>query len=415
MIGQHHIGKSTLRHYGAGRCRFLAAAAFVCLLSACGGKGFVVKPFEPGPLLERAIVQSEDDATVSAAIPDPQETEVIFGLPLYDQGIQPVWLQIENLGSERLRYAPVGTDRTYFSPLEVAYKNRSGYSKEARAVMDRQFYDFAIPRYVDPGETISGFLLTHTQPGTKGFNVDLFGRESSLSFTFFIAVPGFVPDHAEVDFQNIYTADEAVSLDEAGLYNALASAPCCTTDEAGLEKGSPLNVVVAGDGQEVLYALLRAHWREMAAGEQTTALGSENYYYDARRQDAIFRYEGKNKAEGYYELRLWLSPMQIDENPVWLGQLRHFLNHRWTTPRPDPDIDGAQTFLLQNLWYSGTLLKYGWIPGDRAVPFEAAETDFQGSKYFTADSRLLVWISADPVSLVDVNYVYWDRSGATHE
>ena len=46
-------------------------------------------------------------------------------MPLYDRGIQPVWLEVMNSHVDWVRFPPVGVDRTYFSPNEVAYVHRA--------------------------------------------------------------------------------------------------------------------------------------------------------------------------------------------------------------------------------------------------------------------------------------------------
>ena len=116
---------------------------------------------------DRAESQSNETVRVSSAVLGREEAEAIFGVALYDQNIQPVWLEIENKGSEQVRYAMVSTDGEYFSPLEVAYTNRSGFSDEARIEMERRLYRLAMPRYIDPGETRSGFVFTHADYGAK--------------------------------------------------------------------------------------------------------------------------------------------------------------------------------------------------------------------------------------------------------
>ena len=108
-------------------------------------------------------------------------------MPLYDSGIQPVWLEIRNGTDSRMRYAPVGHGSGLFFPQEVAYVHKSGFSRQGKVEMNRYFYDMGMPRRIPPGESRSGFVFTHARPGTKAFNVDLFGasRDNDVSFTFF--------------------------------------------------------------------------------------------------------------------------------------------------------------------------------------------------------------------------------------
>jgi hypothetical protein len=385
------------------------AVAVLVLLAGCGGRPYVYAPLESVDFRSRATVDGDDAVRISAAVPSAEETESLFGMPLYEQGVQPVWLEIENKTNGRLRYAHAGTDREYFSPLEVAYKNRKGLSDEGQTEMYKRLFYTAIPRYIEAGETISGFIFTHVRPGTKDFNVDIYAKGISHSFTFFITVPGFVPDHAEVDFQSLYAANELQDLDEPRFRKLLAELGCCSTDATGEKQGSPLNVVLVGEGRDIRYALLRAKWRETAANELTSRLGAADYFYRGRRQDALLRFEGGGKDDGYYELRLWLSPYRLDGTLVWLGQLRHFIEHRWIKTRPDPDIDNARAFMAQNLWYGQTLLKYALVSGGHAVSLEGRQPDFQGSEYFTNGFRHVFWLAGKPVSLLETFNAGWDE------
>ena len=378
------------------------------LFGGCGGKLYQVNPFDPAALRVRAVEQSENDLLARAAVPDADESQMIFGVPLYEQGIQPVWLEIENGTGNQIRFAPVGTDLEYFSPLEISYKNRGGFSKEGRSAMDKHFHELAMPRHINPGETASGFVLTHIRSGTKGFNVDLFGDEMNVNFTFFVTVPGLIPDHAEINFSDLYEPTDVLQLETDEIYGYLAKLPFYTTDAANAESGSPLNTALIGQGQYVLYALLRAGWRETARDESSKTIGIGDYYFFDRRQDTVFRYDGGSIEDGHYELRLWLSPVTADGTPVWLGQIRHFIDHRWIDTSPDPDVDNALWFIFQKLLYSETVLRFGWIKTGETVSINTPQTDFNVGTYFTRGIRGALWLSGDPISLRDVETLDWD-------
>lgn len=385
-----------------------------CLtLAGCGGRAYVVEPFDPGSFLERSHSETQRGVTVHTTVASAEETKQIFSLPLYDSGVQPVWIRVQNNTDERLRYAPVSTDRYYFAPLEVSYVNRGGFSDDAHSQMNWHFYELAMPRYVQAGESIEGFVFTHMQAGTKGFNVDLFGDDAEYRFTFFVTLPGFVADHAEVDLQALYAEDEVAHITENQFLTNFTNLPCCTADANGNETGSPLGIAVIGQGKDVLHGLLRGRWREVAANETFSSTATGDYYYFGRKQDATFIYEGRNTVDGYYELRLWLAPQTVDDKPVWLGQIRQFFAHRWTQNRPDPDTDGAQSFFLQNVWYSATLLKYSIIQTAHKVEIDNQQADFQNGTYFTNGRRTAVWISGDAVPLNEVQEIKF--SGDVHD
>ena len=47
------------------------------------------------------------------------------------------------------------------------------------------------------------------------------------------------------------------------------------------------------------------------------------------------------------------------------------------------DIDSAQRFLYQNLWYGGSLEKVGYLRGMEEVPIAEPLQSFDGTPYFT--------------------------------
>ena len=380
------------------------ALAGATLLAACGGRAYVYQPIESTNIRGRAQSQTEETVRVAAAVPGREETAAIFGVQLYDKGVQPVWLEVQNKGPEQIRYAPVSTDRFYFSPYEVAYTNRRSFSKKGRVKMNRRFDELAMPRYVDPGETRSGFVLTHADYGAKGFNVELFGPDESYSFMFLLRVPGFPPDYANVDFDSIYPADQIAAHSGDDLRQAIRDLPCCSTDENGTETGDPINVVFIGDGEEIMFAMLRGNWTETSAAE---AARMEQQYLFGRQQDAIFRYQ-KTLDDSFYELRAWLAPFVAGEERVWVCQVRHFFKSTFTMTRLDPDVDNARNFTLQNHLYAQALEKYAWVSGKEVVPVESFWTNLLRPAYFSDGYRVVLWSSAEPYSILDATLVDWE-------
>jgi hypothetical protein len=391
------------------------AIAILVLLTACGTAPYKPAPLNFDSLRESAEVQTFEPLTVKAAVPGASETEALFGARLYDIGIQPVWLEITNRGDERVRFALVSVDPDYFSPLEVSYKLRKGFSKAARKSMDQHFHRSAIGRYVQPGETISGFVFSHLSPATKSFNVDLFNSTKSQNFAFFLQVPGFLPDHAEVDFESLYTTDEVYELSTESLRDTLGDLPVNTMDADGNPNGLPINVVIVGNGRDVLRALLRAGWYETAANApQKAAGGQAAYYLYGRRADAVFRIQRNNKVDRN-ELRLWLSPIKADGELVWLGQVTNFVGQRtyietvFFGAHLDPDVDDARRFTLQNFWYSQGLQSFAFVDTGNRIAFDQPGTDFNGNRYFTDGYRAVLWLSGEPYSLLEATHLGWDE------
>lgn len=391
----------------------LAIIALLILVSACATQSYTYQSTSSFAVRERAITQTEGKISISASVTGEDEIAAIFGVALYKRGIQPVWLEIVNNSPERIRFAPTSVDQDYFSPLEVSYMHRKGFDKKARASMDKRFHASAMPRQIPAGETRSGYVFTHTSPGTKSFNIDLFSGDTDYSFAFFVTAPGFVPDHASVDFYSLYSPSDVRDYDVAGLRTALVDMNLISTDQTGQQTGLPTGVVIIGDGTDVLKALLRGGWYESARLKSAEQLEKAHYLF-GRAPDAVFRIQ-RNKKHDRNELNLWMSPMRVDGKSVWMAQIKHFIGQKTQLEqaifgaRIDPDIDDGRNYFVQNMWYSQNLEQYAWLKTAPAVPLEAIRSDFSGSEYFTNGYLIVTWLSGAPVSLLETRQLAWDK------
>ena len=81
-------------------------------------------------------------------------------------------------------------------------------------------------------------------------------------------------------------------------------------------------------------------------------------------------------------------------------------------------IDGRRTilinYLLQNLWYSQSLLAFAVSKTGLEVPVEDPLLGFRGTPFFTDGSRIVMWISGDPVALDDVRNLLWNVKSDSH-
>ncbi len=82
-------------------------------------------------LTARAQSQTRDDVTVTVAVPTKEETRLLFGTSLYAEGIQPVWVSVDNHSAQTYVMLKAGIDDQYYSPLETAYQRRSEIEGEA--------------------------------------------------------------------------------------------------------------------------------------------------------------------------------------------------------------------------------------------------------------------------------------------
>ncbi len=397
-----------------------------CLLCAgCGLQGYQGTDPLNADFLSRALTQTEGAITITAAVPDAAETQSLTGIDLYDQGVQPVWLNIENSGDSHLRIALRSIDSEYFSPIEVAYMNRGPYSRDGYEAMQHWFYDHGLPRFVPAGERRSGFVYTRYRPGTKGFNVDVFRDGRGHTFTFFVPMPGFTADYTQVDFSSLYPAERLRDLDLTTLRQVLEQdLPCCASGPRVDDNGGPLNVVMVGTTLALRRGLLRGGWLESRV-DTPLLQGAREHRFEGRSPDAIF---SLNRPDGneMLNLHLWLSPWTVDKQPVWVGQVYYrefaqgllrgiaqnealrnsaFLS-RFIRESVAADIDAAQRFLLQNLWYSQSLSGFGIVNGVGPSSENRPELTFDGIGYFTDGYRHVLRLSESPVTLDGVELLY---------
>jgi hypothetical protein len=348
---------------------------------------------------------------LTAAVPSAEETEELFGLGLYAQGIQPVWLSARNVSDRNIRIALRSVDEEYFSPLEVAWLNHGGHSKEDKNAMDRWFYENQMPRYVAPGTTGSGFVFTHLTKGSKGFNVDVNRATETYHFTFLLPIPGYRPDYMDVNFNELYSESEIVDLDVDGLRSALEVHDCCSTDATGEQIGDPLNVVIVGTPIALRRALLRGEWLESEASSPDIAL-ARTHHYRGRPPDGTFHKSRPGSSERK-ELRIWLSPMRANGVPVWVSQVSYDMSGvvgegAFENYRIDPDLDAARMFLLQNFWYSQSLEKMGFVRGATSSSIFEQRQNFNGDSYFTDGARVVIFVTETPVAMSDAKIMPWE-------
>jgi len=400
-------------------CPFAVLLITGVMLLGCAS--FNPQPLNKRPFRERAIVKAQDGVRVLAAVLSAQETQSVFGLSLYKKGIQPVWLEIENNSQHRMWFAPLSIDRDYFSPLEVAYLYHAGHKKAAKQNIDRFFYRHAMGKTINPQTVRSGFVFTNLELGTKAFNVEVIGEDQQVrSFTFLIPLADFKVDYREVDFEKLYADHEKIDVDSPQALKRLIEAlPCCTTGADGTRNADPINVVIVGKGADILYALLRSGWDETAAADAYDPLAQLPWefrhqpvmplYLFNRVQDAAFR-KSRSTLNERNQLRLWLSPYTTNGQPVWVGQISRII-------RPvaiekfsiEPDVDEARDYLLQDLWYAQGLLRYGYIRLSEMAPLSDPRKSLHGDDYFTDGMCLVVWVSNEPISLDQVQFVPWEK------
>lgn len=170
------------------------------------------EPTRDVPFKLRAEKQTEDGISVSAVVLSDEESERVFGVNLAGNGIQPVWLEIENTTEKPVTLIYVATDPGYYSPNEAAYTNYS-YASPVNEEMNEYFNKQSIKREIPAGGVLSGFFYTNWDPGVKYLNVSIYGEDQEKSFVFYFVIPGIKLDYQRVDWDSLYKKDEYVNYE----------------------------------------------------------------------------------------------------------------------------------------------------------------------------------------------------------
>jgi len=406
--------------------------SLLTMAAGCASNPFNPKPIEEVPFLERAQTQVVDDVRVSAAVPSASETKRLFGAPLYKKGIQPVWLEIENRGDKPLIFFTVALDPEYFTPIETSFMNQGDKERQSDSLMNQYFFEQGMRKNIPAGETRAGFMFTQLDEGTKSFNVELSTDDGKFSrFTFFVPVPGLRLDHHEVDFATLYPNEQIRDYPDAELIEILEGLPCCTTDKKSKGQGDPLNLVIIGDPMDVYYAFIRAGWDEtetmywgssvktafsfLFGGEYRYSPVSALYVFD-RSQDITFQ-KARSTIHERNHLRLWMTPMQYQGKQVWIGQISRDIGVRFTrktitTHKIDANVDETREFLLENLAYSQSVAKIGYVGGVGPASIDTPRKNLTGDPYFTDGYRVVLWVSSIPVAIDDIEVLPWTDPNA---
>ena len=80
--------------------------------------------------MDRSQTKTKDRIRVTVAVPSAAESKEIFGFPLADKNIQPVWLEVENNNDTGFFLFHIAMDPNIYSSGEVAWQYQSSlYSK----------------------------------------------------------------------------------------------------------------------------------------------------------------------------------------------------------------------------------------------------------------------------------------------
>jgi hypothetical protein len=237
--------------------------------------------------------------------------------------------------------------------------------------------------------------------------VDLISQQWSTSIPLLVPVSGTEASQRRLNtVRELYTDADLIQIeDEEQLRSALEALPCCTTDEAGAMQGLPLNLVLIGEIEDVATAFVRRGYRY---GPVTPLFAF------GREQDLSAWKRSQWVAPQPHTLWMWATPLRYQGKPVWVGQMSTVLGGRFADSddepyRAEPAMDEARNDVVQDMFYSQSLVKLGFVRGmERVAASEPRETPV-GSSYHTDGLRAVMLFENEAVSLSEVDFFDWER------
>lgn len=381
---------------------------FVMIIGACATHFERPGPFDNTGLRHRAQTITEDDIRVFVTVPRPEESRSIFGINLEEKNIEPLWLEIENNTDRQIYFLQTGLDPEYFSPSEVSFGFHRVFSKSANKQLDDHIESLGFHHIINPHSISSGYVFTNSDEGSKFVTVDLIGREWSKSFMLIVPTPNrkLPVSHYDRLFRMIASSESIEVEDEPRLRELLEKLPCCTSSKDGVQ-GEPLNIVLIGDIRDISAAFVRRNYRYTPVAPR---------YVFQRPQDVSVSKRDRWVAAQPQVLRVWLTSIRFQHKNVWIGQVNSPLGGRFARVTEEgkdsyiePFVDEARNDLAQDIIYSQSLVKMGFVKGVGSVMASTPRKIRNGSIYHTDGLRAVLMFEDRPVSLSEIEFFGWER------
>ena len=386
-------------------------------------------PIDPYAYKARAKSSVNENVTVTVAVPTIAEAQAIYGVDLASKEIQPIWLDVKNESANIHWFLPSGLDPEYFSPFEAAFPFYTNTEKNNTQLNDT-FRKLHFKNPIQAGSSKSGFVLVNLDEGFKAVDIDLISRDNVKSFSFVIPDPDFKADFKEVDTDSLYAAEDIIELEtEASLRMALEELPCCTANADGDKHGDPLNIVLIGDKNDIVPALVRRNWHATEvlwsrALKRTIAsfFKGQRYRYSpisplyvfGRRQDIGFQ-KARGTINERNHVRFWQSPIRFRGKIVYIGQISRDIGVKFTLKSPtisthiiDPDVDEARRYFAEDLAYSQALSRLDYVKGVGTVTKDAPQKNLVGDPFYTDGLRAVLFFEPRPNTLSDIIMPQWE-------
>jgi len=326
-----------------------------------------------------------------------------------------------------------------FLPLLLLVPFKLITARQANRRMDELFRErgFRLGP-IQAAATAAGFVFTTLDLGTKAVHVRLVpagdiraaveragaghdrdvlahaaAPEPVVDLAFTLPVPGITADYLRKDFESLVPAATVETVSLATLVERLEAMPAATGNATGTRAGDPVNLVVIGEFAAVLGGFA-ARWDESETITLATCwktvkaflLGSSYRYspvsalYLFGRPQDIALQRTRHSINERIHLRLWLSTLSFEDQPVWVGQVSRDIGVRFTwrawnltTHRIDPDVDESRDYVLEDLSLAGRVEAAGYVGGVGASTRDTPHRNLTGDPWHSDGQRAVIMIS----------------------
>jgi hypothetical protein len=330
------------------------------------------------------------DVTVSLAILTDEEAKQHFGADLGARGVQALWVSVRNASNFRYWFVRNDVDPDLYSADEAAQLVQKDFSDADFESMRQYFRDESIRVLMEPGHVTEGLIFLPREEGGRYVEIFLasdsyeaelalqdtlepreketFGSYNELRFAFALTLPDGIFDYELLDPSAAYEGKELPDLDLDGLRQALGQLPCCVTNADGDSNGDPLNLVLAGSIEEVMFSLSKCRWsftHRITAGTVGRMI------------------EATLDGEGYAVAPV--SSLYVFDR------------------KQDIALQRARRNIAQ---------RFGFVGGSTFAPSDDPAYNLTGDPFYSDGLRLVVMLSRDPVPYTEVRNLLWEESDA---
>ncbi len=416
---------------------------------------FVPERLVPPDHLTGVQTKQIKDVVVSVAVLTDEQAQQHFGVDLGDNGLQALWMKVENGQDGRLWFIQNTLDPDLYTADEAALMMESHVPKNEYGLLHQHFRDESMRVALQSHTVTEGFVFLPRAEGGRYVDIRLTGdayqvEEAKKSetvatgkpseieiwdfrFGFAMPLPDGEFDYERLDTEHTYENVELPDLELEELRLALEQLPCCATNEVGDENADPLNIVIVGDAHDLLNSLTRSGWsfthrislksisRMVGAAvkdEPYAVAPVSSLYAFNRKQDFALQRARANISQRNH-MRFWLAPFTYRNQQVWVGQISRDIGIKLSAKSPsltthiiDPEMDLAREYLLHSLLAQGFVEKFGFVTGSTFAPREQPAHNLTDDPYFSDGMRLVVMLSPDPLPLVEIRSLQWEQSSA---